>query len=470
MKDLLTKTLFTSLLIISMICMPSICATKEEQASGEIKIGNAPFTWKAQGPGGFRESMAEKLAPERHHENFTFSLPGLETKLQISPEGKLTITDINKEEKRVVVRDSSGGIIFDSKKQIDDISSLDEEAVELPVGGRVTLRSILNKGSITVTYDKMITLKSEKDDSFSRSVLYSKWIHSPQVKVATHSYGGGREGKNEVFLEESPAEIELLNSFLSPDKKRRKELVNELTITESVKLLVILHAHGFIKEFGYSHFDRVMGSLKNKIYSLLKQATRRDISDWSTAIPWFGKIETWSWAKRGIIEDVLRRVIGPVLTVLFAGENIIWMSFSPDGTKIIVLYTGGRWEIRDIEGEDGKVILEGEDIIGMFFSLDGTKIIVKYKGDRWEIRDIEDYNRSIIFTKLKPKELLLIFSLINSPNIDDLTTYRAAWKSLDSELKQKLKKSYLSKKVVEFLEGWVKILMQQMIKRKKIIA
>jgi len=396
-KKNMKKEFISTLLIISMICIPSIYAAKEEQANGEIRIGNVFFRWKAQGSEEFRESMAKKLAPEHHHENFTFSLPDGETKLLIDPEREFTITDINKEEERVVVRSLSGGIMFDSKKKADDRLLLDKEATKLAVGSKVTVRSILNNNSIIVTYDKMITLKSKKDAEFSLPVWYSKWIHSQQVKVATRSYVAEREGKNEVFLEEEPAEIKLLDSFLSLDKKRRKELVNELTITESVKLLVILHAHGLIKEFGYSHFDRMMGSLKNKIYSLLKQATSRDIFDWSTAIPWFGEIETWSWEKQNIIEDVLRQVIRPVPTVLFEGENINCIDFSPDGTKIVVKHRDGRFEIRDMEGKDENILFKGRNINSIDFSPDGTKIIVLYGGGRGEIRDIKDKNVRVLF-------------------------------------------------------------------------
>jgi len=245
------KKFMCTLLIISMICMPSIYAGEEEQVSGKIIIGNAFFTWKAQGSGGFRKFMTKELNPNLHRENLTISLPDGKTQLQIDSKGKLTITDINKKEERVVVRDSSGRII------IDDISSpdeerlgeegLDEEEEEvLPAGSIVILSSLSNEDRIAVTYDKMVTLKSEVDDKFFLPVSFSKWLHSKQFKDATHHYDVG--GKNEVFLEEKPAKIELLDSFLSLDEKGRREMAGKLTVSASVDLLAILHAHGLTKE------------------------------------------------------------------------------------------------------------------------------------------------------------------------------------------------------------------------------
>jgi len=155
--------------------------------------------------------------------------------------------------------------------------------------------------------------------------------------------------------------------------------------------------------------------------------------------------------------------------ILFEGENFNYMDFSPDNTKIKVQYEDGRGKIR---GKNEKILFQGENISRIFFSPDGTRIIVKYIGGTGEIRDLEDYNRSIIFTELKPKDLLLIFALKNlhSSNIDDLAAYRSPWKSLSFDLKGKLLKSYLSKKVVEFLGGRVEMIILAAIKRKKIIA
>jgi len=100
------------------------------------------------------------------------------------------------------------------------------------------------------------------------------------------------------------------------------------------------------------------------------------------------------------------------------------------------------------------IIFKGVNIGLIEFDPAGKRFTVRYHDDRGKVIDLENYNRDIIFTELTPKELCLIFFLknLNSLKADDLTKYCSEWKFLSIELKQKLRKSYLSERVVEFLE------------------
>jgi len=157
--------------------------------------------------------------------------------------------------------------------------------------------------------------------------------------------------------------------------------------------------------------------------------------------------------------------------VLFEGDNISDIRLNPTGTWAVVEYKDNRKELRSLE--NGWVIFEGYNIVKIDSNLTGTRVAVQYKDNRIETIDLEeDYNRDIIFTELKPEELLFIFSLknLNFPNADNLMACRSLWKSLSFDLKGKLQKSYLSEKVVAFLRGKVAMIILAVIERKKFIT
>ena len=284
------KKFISVLLVASMVCIASIDAMEEEQMCGETRIGeNSVCLWDVQGPREFCDRMEEELRPERHLENFTLLSPDGKSILQINPEGQLTIGGDKKQE-CVVMRDAFGKTIFDTKQMKEtDPGSLDQEETRvLQVGSSVIWRSS-NSSKITVTYDKIITLISEKEN-FEFPVLLSYWNISRLVSIAM-SQNRIPENRGRVFLDGTAEEIKLLNNFLKFDAKGRKKVLGELSILENIKLLASLHEHGYTKKFGCNYFDYARGALENRVYGLLKKATSLDVSCWPTAMEWFKAIK-----------------------------------------------------------------------------------------------------------------------------------------------------------------------------------
>jgi len=136
--------------------------------------------------------------------------------------------------------------------------------------------------------------------------------------------------------------------------------------------------------------------------------------------------------------------------VLFQGDNIEWISLNADGTRAIIEYKDGRGEVREFDGENkkGKILFQGDNITWFCSNADGTRTAIVYRGDRGKILDLEDYDRGIIFTKLKPEELLFLFCLKNWDFTDsgNLMRFSDLCAQLSDDLKQKFFESYMPKK------------------------
>jgi len=66
--------------------------------------------------------------------------------------------------------------------------------------------------------------------------------------------------------------------------------------------------------------------------------------------------------------------------------------------------------IRDLEDKNREPLLEDDNIKQInFINSDEMKAVIRYKDGRWEIIDLADYNRGIVFTELRPEQLLFVF-------------------------------------------------------------
>jgi len=248
----------------------------------------------------------------------------------------------------------------------------------------------------------------------------------------------------------------LLNDFLKFNQEKRKQLLNKLSIVKHAILQVNLDMHDFIKKFSCNDFDYSKQLLKNKIYDSLNQATNQDVLYWYNEIEWFKEINRCPSKAQNIIENVLRSIIMPTPKVLFNwnfARNVRWIDSNPDGTRNVVLYEDGSGKI--IDSKYGEVLCERNDIRWMRLNSAGTKAIVRYENDRGEIINL-NYNQNIVFTELKPEELLLIFFLRNLNFFaitDNFVQYYPLWQSFTSSLKQKLQNSYFSKKINTLIQA-----------------
>ena len=143
--------------------------------------------------------------------------------------------------------------------------------------------------------------------------------------------------------------------------------------------------------------------------------------------------------------------------ILFEGHGIKKIRLNSVGMKAKIHYKDSRGEIRDLK--NGGLLFEGNDIKiayndGIQFNSTGTRAKITYN-DRIEIIDLEDYDRDIVFKELEQKQLLFIFFLKNLNSSLDIATglisHHSLWKSFNSDLQQKLLKSYFPEQVRHIL-------------------
>ena len=116
---------------------------------------------------------------------------------------------------------------------------------------------------------------------------------------------------------------------------------------------------------------------------------------------------------------------------------------------VSIWYTGNRVEIRDLKNET--VLFEGDDILWINLNQDGTSALVQYENGETKIINFEGCDRGIDFTTLEQEKLCFIFSLKKLDSLDAIARFMEnnydLWTSFDSDLKQTLFQSYLSKNV-----------------------
>ena len=161
-----------------------------------------------------------------------------------------------------------------------------------------------------------------------------------------------------------------------------------------MSLVASRHEHNFIELFGCNYFDFTMPSLESKIYTRLKEAISKDIFSWGNEMEWFEEIQAWSPKTKNAMEDILRRIIRPVLWEWALSEDVKRIDLttrgkmklfpenvkrikliSSDKMEIAVVYENDEMEIRKLEDKNRKPLAFDE----ISFSLNGKKTVIRYK-------------------------------------------------------------------------------------------
>jgi len=195
--------------------------------------------------------------------------------------------------------------------------------------------------------------------------------------------------KGKIFLKETPENIQLLDTFFMLKNEKREQLLKRLSIFKNAELLVNLDAHGCISEFGCGYFDDSRRSLKQKISTSLKQEMGQCVKIHPTVVECFQERGTWRPEVKSRFEEVLRRVIRPVSTVLFEWspiKRVKSVDCNSNGTMITVLCEDGSGEIRC--AKYGSILFKESGLDEISLDSSGTLVKLYSKNGDGEIRDI----------------------------------------------------------------------------------
>ncbi len=370
-------------------CLPANVYSMEDQVSGSIKIGNAFYSWKATN---VQEKFCEYIkkyltmnqeAGEQQSFKFPSSENSNEVAIEIGREGDLYVNRVE----RFIIKGLDKKIIADtsaSSEQSDSANSesLDEasikEKIEKLQAGESITAFFPGNSQVSVTFDQIIKLVSKIDKEHKEYPARLSQIASSALIRVGLSNGQGREDKK-IELESTGQEIKTFLDFVTADEKKRKKLINKLSIFEHIMLVVDLHEHDFPKEF----FSDCQDSLIKKIFDSLEESD----------LAWHQKISSLPEDQKiriqPIIGKILNEVIKPIPQDLLEEKNkkISEFCFTADGKKAIIKYRDKTGEIINLI--TGKTILEGKNVHYMEVNADGTMAIVGYNIREVELRDLE---------------------------------------------------------------------------------
>jgi len=365
------------------------------QAEGKAKSGSSVFFWNANGSEKFCDSMKKNLVETMQtgkEERFTVPSPEGQKNpvIQICQDGRLLVNPTEKLE-YFVIRDPHGKIIINTKKNKGQLDSglLDEGFEEdikrrvekLQVGESITA-VFFDDSKLCVTFDQIITLVSKIDGSNHPA----RWSQVRSLISGAIFHDCKEKSENKIELGLTGKEIVMLFNVAALGKKERRKLLSGLTIFDHIVLVANIHMHYFSKKF----FSVCRSDLIKRVRDALKKG---DVS-------WFKKVSSLENDRgnniQAFIENLLKRIIGPVPKVLLEKEGVSEVEF--DGTRAVVCYQNGRVEII-IEIENEKRIFTRDNIINMEVTADGTRAIVEYLGDDNRIERIDIESGDSIFTR-----------------------------------------------------------------------
>ena len=294
------------------------------EVHGEITFdGGTVFSWKAKGPGDFCQGVEKNFAAT-HEKCLTIASPTNEEVVYIYLDGKFTINP----GQDCIVENKFNKILLNTKenneKQFSKENSQGKQK-QLQPGSKITL-SFSDAESITVTYNN------------NRS------------RVASNN------------------EIE------------------ELPVGVQAKLLAL-------KKNDIEHSWK--RELKTLIYNSLKEGTKKNRVN-PTTLDWLKELEDQKLKRTPIVENILGEIIRPVSEVLLEWDpgEVIAVKFAARGTMIIIKHEEFM-EIKDLKSKSLKQLLFVKDAKQIDCNSDGTRVIIQYQDGRWEIRNLK--NNELLF-------------------------------------------------------------------------
>jgi len=291
-----------------------------------------------------------------------------EAALEISSDGELYVGSLE-QIKQLCIKDRHGEVKITKQRGRIGNESLDEASIKEKINrlreGESLTALFADNNQVTITFDRLMKLISAEDMVFP--VRQSKIADSRLIAgIMTHDK---KMVAGEIKLVSSGEEIKMFLDFVGADEEGREKLINNLSTFKHIELVAGLHYHFLEKTL----FSDCWNELSRKIFNSLKDGE----------LELFAKISSLSNDKKLKIQEIVREILNEVIKpaspkIVFKKEGVARCVVSATKNLIGCINNQGTMEIIDLT--TGKSIIVRNNVKYMGFSLDSTKIRVVYYG------------------------------------------------------------------------------------------
>jgi len=449
------KKKFLHLVGCVVICLSSLVHAMGEK---EFQVGSTVFSCRATNQQLLERLTLNQSGLDQSRLIIPLSENANEAAFEVSSDGELYMGSIE-QIKQLCIKDRDGKEKITKQRGKIGNESLDEANIKEKINqlqeGESLTALFADNNQVTITFDRLMKLISADDMVFP--VRQSRIVNSRLIAgIMTHDK---KMAAGEIKLDSSGEEIKMLLDFVGADEEGREKLINNLSTFKHIELVAGLHYHFISKTLFSDYWDQLI----RKIYNSLKEGE----------LEWFAEISSLPKDQKermqGIMREVLNEVIKPAspkivfkkegvascvvsatknligcinnqgtmeIIDLTAGKSIIVRSnvkevrFSPDSTKIWVVYSSDDKKGEIIDLMTGRSIVNRSNVSRMEFRSGSTKAWIRYYGDdyRREIIDLTTGESIVVQTNVRNIEFSLdgtkvrVFYRDGKGEIIDLTT------------------------------------------------